>query len=795
MIKNHLKIAWRNVVANPMFSAINILGLSLSLAITTLLFLFIYHENSFNEMYTNKGQIFRVTLQTGESYNNTVYANAPAMVGPTAAVEIPEVINALRVYKHGFGDPAYIGTKNNSFIETGLYYADPSLCTVFEIDLLNGNKDNALKNPNTAIISERTAERFFGTSKVLGQSFSIDDNKTIEITGVFRDLPTNSTLDGNVYVSMATSFFSKNPSWSNASLETYLLTTPNTNAKVLDKKMQEMLDKNVPEEGRWYSLKAQPFDQVHLYSSHIQNGYSSRKGSIDQVSSLSWLAFLILIIACINYMNLATARSQKRSREVGVSKTLGASKSSLIRRFYTETGLVTFISIILGVFIAILSLPYFNKIAGKEIPSDLLLSGIFILSLVAIWLVATLLAGSYPALYMSSFSAKKVLNGDKGGSFWTISIRRGLVVLQFVASTILIVGVYVIYSQLNYIQQKDLGFTTERVVAVSINGVNDQNKVALLKEQLLQLPEVTALGAAQGYPGKNVSGRMIQHPLEDDGGLAVQTNRADAEALDVLQLRLLAGKNLPSVKAKGDTLVEVVVNKRITDYLGYEPAEAIGQKISMLPGENEYIVGVVDNFHYASLREPIGAYAFHNLASEYKEFLLLKLTVSDLSQHISRIQDRFQTVVDAVPFDYSFMDQNIEKLYIEEKQTASIGMIFSILAVFVACLGLFGLAAFTAEQRDKEIGIRKVLGASVLGITKLLSIDFINLICIALLIAFPLSYYIMNNWLQEFAYRIHIGWTPFVFTALFALLVAIMTVSFQSIKAALRNPITALRKE
>lgn len=795
MFKNHLRIAWRNVAANPMFSAINILGLSLSLAIATLLFLYIYHESSFNQMYTNKANIFRVTLETGESYNNTIYANAPAKVGPTAAAEIPEVIDALRVYKHGFGDPAYIGTENKTFIESALYYADPSLLTVFDIDLLQGDREAVLKNPNTAIISEQTAQRYFGTSDVLKRSFTIDDNKTIEITGVYRDLPSNSTLDGQVYVSMATSFFSKNPTWSNASLETYLLTIPNTEAELLDRKMQAMLEKNVPEQGRWYSLKAQAFDQVHLYSGHIQNGYSSRKGSIDQVHSLSWLALLILIIACINYMNLATARSQKRSREVGVSKTLGASKSSLITRFYTETGLITFISILLGVAIAILSLPYFNQIAGKEIPSDLLLSGIFILSLVAVWLIATFLAGSYPALYMSNFSAKKVLQGNNSGSFWTLSIRRGLVVLQFVASTILIVGVYVIYSQLNYIQQKDLGFTTDRVMAVSINGVNDPNKVELLKEQLLQLPEVTALGAAQGYPGKNVSGRMIQHPLLDDGGLAVQTNRADAEALDVLQLQLLAGKNLPAVKAKGDTLVEVVVNKRVTDYLGYEPEAAIGQKISMLPGENEYIVGVVDNFHYASLREPIGAYAFHNLASEYKEFLLLKLTVSDLSKNIARIQDKFQSLVDAAPFDYSFMDQNIEKLYIEEQQTASIGMIFSILAVFVACLGLFGLAAFTAEQRDKEIGIRKVLGATVLGITKLLSLDFIKLICIALVIAFPLSYYIMNSWLEEFAYRIRIGWTPFVFTALFALAVAILTVSFQSIKAALRNPIGALRKE
>lgn len=795
MFKNHIQIAWRNLKASPLFSTINILGLTLSLAITTLLFLFIYHENSFNDMYLNKDNLYRVTLKTDESYNNTTYANAPAMVAPTVISDIPEVTDAVRFLKHGFGNPAYISTGQKEFVESSLYYADPSLFDIFNITLESGNVKSALEKPNTAIISKSTAERYFGSLAVVGKTFKIDDNKEIEITGLYDDLATNSTLDGNVYVSFATSFFSKRPTWSNASLETYILTSAGASPDVLNAKMKEMLDKNVEADGQWYALKAQAFSDVHLFSGHIQNAYSSRKGSIDQVKSLTWLALLILVIACINYMNLTTARSQKRSREVGVSKTLGASVSSLVTRFYTETGLITLISIVLGVLLALLCLPYFNAIAGKEVPSSLLLSGTFLVSILAIWIVATLLAGSYPALYMSSFSAKKILNGGRTNSFWATSVRKGMVVLQFVASTVLIIGVYVIYSQLNFIQEKDLGFSTEQVMAVSINGVNDSNKVALLKQELLQLPEVSGLGAAQGYPGKNVSGRMVQNPLLNDGGIAVQTNRADAEALEVLKLKFLAGKNLPKFKTESDTLVEVVVNKKVAEYLGYTPEEAIGQRISMLPRNKGYIVGVVDDFNYASLREPIGAYAFHNYDSEYKEYLLVKMTVKDLGQSISQIENKFKSIASGAPFDYSFMDQNIEKLYAEEKQTASIGMIFSLLAVFVACLGLFGLAAFTAEQRDKEIGIRKVLGATVFGITKLLSIDFIKLVGIALIIAYPLAYYVMNNWLQEFAYRISIGWEPFIFTAICALFVALLTVSLQSIKAALRNPIGALRKE
>ena len=792
MFKNHIKIAWRNLKGSPLFSTINILGLTLSLAVTTLLFLFIYYETGFNTMYAKKDNIYRVLVETSESFDSQVYANAPAMVAPTAITEIPEVIDAVRFLKHGFGDAAYINTADSEFIENSLYYADPSIFDIFDIKLTKGLATEALNNPNTGIISTSTAERFFGTDQVVGKTFKIDDKTEIEITGVYEDLPTNSTLEGNIYVSFATSFFARRPTWSNSSLETYLLTAEGAKPSTLKAKMKEMLDKNVEKDEQWYSLNVQPFDQVHLYSSHLKNGYSSRKGSIDQVNSLTWLALLILVIACINYMNLTTARSQKRALEVGVSKTLGASISNLIARFYAETGLMTLISIVFGVLVALVSLPYFNQIAGKSIPSSLLWSGTFIIALVAIWAIATLLAGSYPAIYLSNLSAKKILSGGKTGSFWSVNVRKGLVVLQFVASIVLIIGVFVIYSQLHFIQNKDLGFNSDQVMAISTNGIKESNTVNLLKQKLEGLPIVNSVGAAQGYPGKPVSGRLVHSPNADDGGLAVQTNRADAEALNVMGLKFLAGKNLPKFKAEGDTLVEVVINKKIADYLGHTPEEAIGQTIYMLP-KDATVVGVVDNFNFASLREPIGAYAFHNHTSEYKEFLLVKMKVSDLAQSISAIESNFKTAAPNVPFDYSFLDKNIEKLYLEEKRSASIAVIFSILAIFVACLGLFGLAAFTAEQRQKEIGIRKVLGASVAGIVRLLSTDFVKLVLVALLIAFPLSYFVMNNWLQDFAFRIDIGWQPFVFTGLCALFIAVLTVSFQAIKAAIANPVKSLK--
>ncbi|WCO02313.1 ABC transporter permease [Psychroserpens ponticola] len=795
MIKTYIKIAWRNIKGNPLFSSINVLGLTLSLAISTLLFMFINHENSFNTMFSQKNQIYRVLMETSESHSNEIYATVPAMVAPTSMVEIPEVLDAVRFLKHGFGEPAYISTGDSEFIESSLYYADSSLFKIFDFKLIQGFENEALVKPNTAIISKNTALLYFGTDQVIGKLFKIDDRLNIEITGVFQDLPSNTTLDGNVYVSFATSFFSKRPTWSNASLETYILTAKGATQKSLKSKFKIMLDKHIEKESQWYALNTQQLERVHLYSSHIQNAYSSRKGSIDQVKSLSWLALLILVIACINYMNLTTARSQIRSREIGVSKTLGASISNLMMRFYAETGLITAISMLLGIGLALLCLPLFNQIAGKEIPDSMLWSVMFLLSLVTIWVITTLLAGSYPAIYMSHLSAKNILKGGKIGSFWATNVRKGLVVIQFGASTVLIIGVVVIYNQLKFIQEKDLGFDTEQVMAISINGINDVNNVKVLEQELGELSMITNVGAAQGFPGKTVSGRMVQNPLEDDGGISVQTNRVDAEALNVMGLRFIAGKNIPVIKSEGDSLVDVVVNKKIADYLGYTPEEAIGKNIQMLPSQNAFIVGVVDDFNYASLREPIGAYAFHNFPSEYKEYLLVKMKVADLQKSISSIEKKFKKVAPNIPFDYSFLDQNIEQLYLEEKQTASIGMVFSLLAIFVACLGLFGLAAFTAEQRGKEIGIRKVLGASVTSIVKLLSADFIKLVAIALLISFPLAYYVMNNWLQDFTYRINMSWQPFVFTGLCAIGIAMITVSFQAVKAAVANPVDSLKTE
>ena len=559
--------------------------------------------------------------------------------------------------------------------------------------------------------------------------------------------------------------------------------------------MNTLVNQKILEEDRWYTVGLQPLEKVHLYSHGFDNGYSSRRGNVTEVRNLTLLALLILIIACINYINLTTARSQKRQKDVGISKTLGASTRSLISRFYIETGLITAMAIILGVVMALILLPQFNGLANRSMVASDLVSIPFMGLILGIWLVTTIIAGSYPALHLSRYSAKEMMQPTKTRSSANL-VRKSLVVVQFAASVILILSVTIIYKQMKYMQDKDLGFNPNQVLAINATTALQTKKSNTLLKTFQDHPMVQSAALAQGYPGKQVSGRTLVRDANDQAGLNLQTNSTDASILDVLDLKLIAGSPLPMVKQKTDTIVEVLLNKTAVDYLGLTPQEAIGRKITAQLGNNSYVRGVVEDFNFTSLHHPISGYAFHNRPrGEYKNVLLVRFRNSDLAAVLSSFEDTFREVLPGGAFDYTFLDQQTERLYAAEKRTATLGLIFSVLAIFVACLGLFGLAAFTAEQREKEIGIRKVLGASVAAISRLLSIDFVKLVVIALLVAFPVTYYLMDSWLADFAYRITIDAIPFILTAFIALSVTLLTVSLQSIKAAFKNPINALRKE
>ena len=794
MLKNFIKISWRRIKADKTFSIINILGLSIGLTITMLLFLFVMKERSFDKMYANKERIYRVIFNTKEDRNNEIWATVPAALKPAAEEGIPEVEKSARLWDHDFGKTASIQADNQNFTEEKLYYADSEFFDIFQLDFIYGNAKNQLDRPNTGVLSESTAFKYFGNINPIGKTINIDNKIKLEVTGVYKDFPGNSSLDGNIIGSFKSIGFYKEPSWSNASFETYFLLNKDADPTAVNTKMQKLIDANVEKEDQWYTLDLQPLERMHLFSANIKSAYTSKLGSIEEVRNFSLLAILILLIACINYMNLATARSQKSTKDVGINKTLGASQKILIARFFTETAFVTLIAIILAFPLTFLSLPVFEKIVGSSLSLNFLLSLEFLGAILAIWLITTLIAGSFPALHLSRFSPMEVIRSGRDKESFSAFLRKGLVIVQFSASVILIIASVVIYNQLEFMRNKNLGYNPENTMAVSIAALKSNAERETLINQFESISEVSSATMAQGYPGISVSGRTLYKNMNSDESTPLKTNRTKGGVVETLQLKLLAGKDLPENKQETDSIVDVVLNKNAVDFLGITPQEAIGKNIIANLGPNAYVIGVVDDFNFSSLRTPIGAYAFNN-GFEPLRYMLVRFKSNDLPQTLGKFKETFGEIAPTVAFDYTFLDSHVEQMYASEKRTAQAALTFAGLAIFVACLGLFGLAAFMAEQRTKEIGVRKVLGASVSSITRLLSKDFITLVVIALMIAFPLAYWMARKWLQEFSYRIEIGWQIFAIAGILAILIAAVTVSFQAIKAAISNPIHSLKNE
>jgi putative ABC transport system permease protein len=795
MFKNYLKVAFRHFTKNQSFSLINLFGLAVGLAAAIAVFLYVQDELSYESHHEKAAQIVRVNIEANFDGEAFKLGTTPNRIAPFLKEQLPEIKEALRVFPHNFGESASVRVANENFVEPKLYWADPNLFEVLTLPLIDGDPKTALDRTNTVIISESSAKRFFGTENPIGKTLEIDSRHKMEVTGVFKDMPANTHLPFNVIGAFQTINFGKPErlSWGNASFYTFLLLNQGTDIAALEDKVQAAAEKGIPVDNRWFELRLKPFLDIHLYS----KGFMDSKinyGDINQIYLLSGLALILMLIACINYMNLATAKSQQRSKEVAVNKTLGATTKQMAAQFFTETALLTLIGLVLSGFILALTLPYFNNITDKQLSIALLLQPQFIFGLMGIWLVLTLIAGSYPALFLSSFSPIHVLRQQKEQGFGAGSIRKGLVIFQFSVSIILIVSTLILFQQLNFISNKKLGYDPEQVVAVRVLGVRPAKNIETLEKELAQLPSVLGTALSQSYPGHSASGRTLTRQDDTDGqGADLTSCRAYPGIFDVLDLKLLAGRPVKKME-KGDSITQVVLNKSAIDYLGYTPEEAIGKRVNANLGISE-IVGVTEDFHFGSLHSKIGNYAFHNRNSEWLQYLLIKLNTNDLASSLKHIKNTFQKVSPTTAFEYSFLDASLEKLYKTEQRLAKVVFIFAGLAILIACLGLFALAAFATERRTKEIGIRKILGASAGNLVGLLSLDFLKLVAIAFLLAAPLAWYAMNQWLQDFAYRIEIQWWVFAVAGLMAVMIAFFTVSFHSLKAAWRNPITSLKVE
>jgi putative ABC transport system permease protein len=790
-------MALRNMLRYKSFSIINIIGLSIGLTAFLAISLYVVDELSYDRFHEKKDRIYRGVITASFDGEISKWGGVPNQVAPTAMKEIPEVEKAARYFHHNFGDIAFITAGTENFSEKNLFFADPELFDIFTIPLINGGKKNqVLSRPGTVIISEATAHKYFSTIDPIGQVLTVDGKLSLEVTGVYQNMPANSFLQANLIASFSSNWFGqeKNQSWGNASFDTFFLLYKDVSQEAADKKITDMLQRNVPDGQRWYTIALQPLTDIRLHSGELKANDNRTYGDYTQVKILIALASIILLIAAVNYMNLTTAQSQRRNKEVGITKTLGATFSQLTRRFYLEAAVFVFIALLISLAVFGFLLPAFNELSGKNITMSFIQSGWFWTGIISVWVLLTLLAGLYPALYLSSFSPKMALQktAASGGQAF---VRKGLVVFQFSVSIILIISSVVFYQQMEFIRTKKLGYQPEQVVAIMTTAANRENLISI-KSAYEGLSDVVSVGRSQSYPGMGASGRNISRLGETGSGSSLKTVRATHEVLNVLGIKLLAGQTLPEKKDPADTVTQIVINETTATYLGLSPEAVINTKVNIqgFDGPTE-VVGVMEDFHFASLHQGITPFCFHNNPrTEPYNYLLVKVNSGNLPSTMKQLESIYKKNIPA-SFEYTFLDQHMNALYHSEENLSRVVMLFAGLAILVACLGLYALAAFTAEQRTKEIGIRKVMGATVTHVVALLSRDFMMLVVIAFVIGIPAGYYVMDKWLQGFAYRTDITARVFVVSGALALLIAGITVSFESIKAARANPVNSLRSE
>jgi putative ABC transport system permease protein len=810
MIRTFFKVALRNLSKHKAFSFINIFGLAVGLSCFLLLALYVVDEVSYDRFHQNADRIYRLNSNIRFGGSNLHMAVTSDMMGELLKKDYPQVENYTRIY---VSSGSKMVRKQHDFItEFNVAHVDSTFFDVFTFPAIAGSTHRALANPGTVVLSESAAKKYFGSTDVVGKTIETNDrnNRFYKVTAVIRDMPGNSHFKFDFLFSMQNADYNWGQLLSH-NFHTYLLLKKGTDPVAFAKNFAQYIDKYVMPQARQamnvknieefrkagndieYSMI--PLTHIHLLSDWTFD--LSPSGSIQYVYIFSAVALFVLLIACINFMNLTTARSAGRAREVGIRKVLGSERHKLILQFLTESTLVALLAMMIAVCIVCLMLPGFNQLAAKTIDVKWVFGPVFLPFLVLMPFVVGLIAGSYPAFYLSRFRPILVLKGNLARSGSNSGLRSVLVVFQFATSIILIIGTLVIYRQLNFIRSKKLGFNKDRVLVIDNAYVLDKNLDAF-KTEVLRLPGVSSGTVSSFLPVSNSSrndNSFTKDPVANaKNGFDIQSWTVDQDYFRTMGMQLQKGRSF-SRDFGGDSSA-VVVSATTAKMLGYE--DPIGKKIYTLGPDptntRAYsIIGVLNDFHFESLHQPIAPVVF--FLGRSTGLVSFKLNQTNLPALLKGVETLWRTMAPGMPFSYRFMDDSFNEMYRADQRVGRIALIFSILAIFIACLGLFGLAAFIAEQRAKEIGIRKVLGATVQGIVQLLSKDFLRLVALAFLIAMPLSWYVMNRWLHDFAYRIDISWWIFVFAAIGSLGIALVTISFQAIKAAITNPVKNLRTE
>ncbi len=810
MLRNYLKITFRTLNRAKGYAAINIMGLALGLACFIMIALYVADELSYDRFNEKADRIYRIHSDIRFGGNDMNMAVSPDPIGAALKNDYPQVEEYARIY---YSEGSKLFKKDNQFItEQRVCYADSTLFAVFSFPAIAGDLKTALNNPNTIVINESTAKKYFGsTANAMGKTMDCNDNDgtPYKVTAVIKDIPHNAHFIFDMFLSMDNVDYDFG-SYTSHNFHTYLLLKTGTDYTALEKQFPTYINKYVMPQVRQfiqvnsmeefeksgnklvYSLM--PLTSIHLHSARaVELGVN---GNIQYVYIFSAVAIFILLIACVNFMNLSTARSAGRAKEVGIRKVLGTEKKALIGQFLTESISMAFIALIIAIALIAMSLPFFNDMAGKALTISTLTESAYIIFLLSLPIIVGTLAGLYPAIFLSSFKPIQVLKGKLSAGTGNSKLRSTLVVFQFATSIILIVGTIVIYYQLNYIQTTKIGFNKDQVLVVD-NTAMGRNTAQAFKEEVAKMSGVKASCFGGYLPVQNSSRSdntwSTEAVMTEKNGFNMQNWRIDYDYIPTMGMEIINGRNF-STEYGSDTLA-IIINETTAKLLGSK--NPINQKLYTTDNDDApvvyTIVGVVKNFNYESLRKNVGPLCFrlgnNRWASCYR------IGTSNVAGLIKSVESTFKKMSPGMPLNYQFLDESFDEMYQEEQRAGQVALTFSLLAVLIACLGLFGLAAYMAEQRTKEIGVRKVLGASVSNITQLLSKDFVKLVGIASLIAFPLAWWAMNKWLEDFAYRINISWWIFALAGFLALMIALITVSSQAIKAALANPVKSLRAE
>jgi putative ABC transport system permease protein len=799
VLKNYFKIALRNLLKLKAYSLINILGLAIGVAACILILLFVSDELSYDKFNQNAGQIYRIHFKAAIMGKEMNFALSPALLGPTLVKDFPEVIQYVRILP---SPNMLIRYKENVFNETRFFWVDSTLFDVFAIPFIKGNPKTALSEPHTLVLTETLAKKYFGNENPIGKVMNFEDGTPYTVKGVVQDCPLNSHFHYDLFASNSSTNIGKDTYWVNISYYTYIVLKTGTSVRNLESKFPEFVRKYVgpqsyqllglqyddlKKHGYAFQWVLQPLTSIHLNSN--LDGELEPNSNIKYVFIFSIVALFILVIACINFMNLATARSEMRSKEVGVRKVLGSNRSQLIKQFLLESVLLTTIAVILAIGLVETLIPAFNKFSGKQLHINYFNNLWVIPALIVTILIVGLAAGSYPAFFLSSFRPIKVLKGKINGIKGNF-LRSGLVVFQFAISIILFIGTFVVYSQLNYIQEKKLGFDKDQVLVIKRAWAIEHPQS--FKNVLFQSNLVKDASSTDNLPGESFSQVLFK---ADNASSTEQhvfaTMFTDYDYSKTLGLELKEGRFF-SKEFPSDTQA-VVINESTVH--AFHMTNPIGKRVFYSRTNSIYtIAGVVKDFHFESMHQVIKPLVIF-LNRGQTECLIVKIREKNIPAAISYIKNEWNKFVPNKPFEYYFLDDKFNKLYSSEVKIQQIFTMFSMLAIFIACLGLFGLAAFTAERRKKEIGIRKTLGASVYGIVFLLSKEFIKWVLIANVIAWPVAYYFMNKWLQDFAYKTEMSIWIFLVAGILALIIALLTVSANAIKSATANPIKSLKYE